>query len=500
VGRTARRRRARRLADATEALERGRLDQPVGVGGRDEMGRLALAFESLARELAERSRVADDTLHRLGHDLAEPLVTLRDATRVLAGELGAEPRQQQLAQLIGDAADDLVRRVDRITEHPTAPKALEGPALKLLDAPLRMLPEPMVNDEERVVNVDAGRRGRDGARGGPRYVSDADPGIRRRRKGKGFEYLDAQGRRIGDRHTVARIRALVIPPAWRDVWICPRADGHIQAIGRDARGRKQYRYHADWREVRDATKYERMVPFARRLPAIRRRVAQDLKRQGLPREKVLALVVRLLETTSIRVGNSEYARTNGSFGLTTLRGRHVAGLGRPVRFRFKGKSGKLHEIDVEDRRLARLVARSRTCRARSSSSTSTTTARRADRLGRRERVPARDRGRGVHGEGLPHVGRHRRRRARAGGSARTRVRGRDEARGRRRDQGRRRAARQHGRRLPEVLRAPAGARRVRERRDARHGDARRRRGLTADERATLALLAPRPAARRRAAS
>jgi len=190
---------------------------------------------------------------------------------------------------------------------------------------------------------------------GLRYVSDADPGIRRRRKGKGFEYLDAQGRRVGDRHTVARIRALVIPPAWRDVWICPRADGHIQAVGRDARRRKQYRYHADWREVRDATKYERMVPFARRLPAIRRRVAQDLKRAGLPREKVLALVVRLLETTSIRVGNAEYARTNGSFGLTTLRDRHVAVSAGRVRFRFKGKSGKLHEIDVEDRRLARLV-------------------------------------------------------------------------------------------------------------------------------------------------
>jgi DNA topoisomerase-1 len=190
---------------------------------------------------------------------------------------------------------------------------------------------------------------------GLRYVSDADPGIRRRRKGKGFEYLDPQGRRIGDRHTLARIRALVIPPAWRDVWICPRADGHIQAVGRDARRRKQYRYHAGWREIRDATKYERMVPFARRLPAIRRRVAQDLRRPGLPREKVLALVVRLLETTCIRVGNSEYARTNGSFGLTTLRDRHAAVSAGRVRFRFKGKSGKVHEIAVEDRRLARLV-------------------------------------------------------------------------------------------------------------------------------------------------
>jgi DNA topoisomerase-1 len=190
---------------------------------------------------------------------------------------------------------------------------------------------------------------------GLRYVSDADPGIARRRAGGGFVYVDPDGRRIGDRHVLARIRALVIPPAWRDVWICSRADGHIQAVGRDARGRKQYRYHADWRQVRDATKYERLVPFARRLPAIRRRVAADLRRQGLPREKVLALVVRLLETTSIRVGNEEYARQNGSFGLTTLRGRHASISQRRVRFRFRGKSGKMHDVDVEDRRLARLV-------------------------------------------------------------------------------------------------------------------------------------------------
>ncbi len=141
------------------------------------------------------------------------------------------------------------------------------------------------------------------------------------------------------------------------MWICPRADGHIQAVGRDARGRKQYRYHAEWREVRDANKYERMVPFARRLPGIRRQLARDLRRQGLPREKVLALVVRLLETTSIRVGNHEYARTNGSFGLTTLRNHHASVSGSRVRFRFRGKGGKRHEIDVSDRRVARLIRR-----------------------------------------------------------------------------------------------------------------------------------------------
>ncbi len=188
-----------------------------------------------------------------------------------------------------------------------------------------------------------------------RYVSDADPGISRRRAGGGFVYLDADGRRIGDRHTLARIRALAVPPAWRDVWICARADGHIQAVGRDQRGRKQYRYHAEWRLVRDATKYDRMVPFARRLPSIRRRIAADLRRPGLPREKVLALVVRLLETTRVRVGNAEYARDNGSFGLTTLRNRHASVSGARIRFRFRGKSGKMHDVDVEDRRIARLV-------------------------------------------------------------------------------------------------------------------------------------------------
>ena len=192
---------------------------------------------------------------------------------------------------------------------------------------------------------------------GLRYVSDEDGGIHRRRAGTGFVFHDAQGRRVADRHTLARIRALAIPPAWRDVWICPRADGHIQAVGRDARGRKQYRYHADWRNVRDANKYDRMVPFARRLPAIRRRLAGDLGKPGLPREKVLALVVRLLETTAIRIGNSEYARTNGSFGLTTLRNRHVAVSAGRVRFRFRGKGGKHYEVDVNDRRLARLIRR-----------------------------------------------------------------------------------------------------------------------------------------------
>ncbi len=152
-----------------------------------------------------------------------------------------------------------------------------------------------------------------------------------------------------------RIRALAIPPAWERVWICPRADGHIQATGYDARGRKQYRYHPEWRRVRDETKYDRLADFARRLPAVRRRIARDLAKRGLPREKVLATVVRLLETTLIRVGNAEYARENGSFGLTTLRNRHAEVTSGSVRFRFRGKSGRDHEVGLQDRQIARIV-------------------------------------------------------------------------------------------------------------------------------------------------
>ena len=170
-------------------------------------------------------------------------------------------------------------------------------------------------------------------------------------------YDDAGGRRIRDRETLARIKRLAIPPAWREVWICPLAHGHLQASGRDARGRKQYRYHARWRVVRDETKYARMIAFAAVLPSVRRRVDADLKRPGLPREKVLAAVVRLLEITRIRVGNEEYARANRSFGLTTLRTRHVDIDGATLTFEFRGKGGRQHRVDVNDRRLARLVGR-----------------------------------------------------------------------------------------------------------------------------------------------
>jgi DNA topoisomerase I len=190
---------------------------------------------------------------------------------------------------------------------------------------------------------------------GLRYVSAEDPGIRRKRNGKGFTYLSAGGRPVRDPQVLARIRSLVIPPAWGNVWICTSATGHIQAIGYDARGRKQYRYHPLYRAVRDATKFTRLVAFGLTLPKIRESVAADLKLSGLPRRKVLATVVQLLEDTCIRVGNEEYAKENASFGLTTLRNKHVQINGQTLRFHFKGKSGQLHDVELTDRRLARIL-------------------------------------------------------------------------------------------------------------------------------------------------
>jgi DNA topoisomerase-1 len=190
-----------------------------------------------------------------------------------------------------------------------------------------------------------------------RYVTDAQPGIHRRRMGQAFRYRGVDGRPLRDPSALRRIRALAIPPAWRQVWICPVAHGHLQAVGRDARGRKQYRYHARWRAVRDETKFARLVEFARALPSIRARVAADLARPGLPRAKVLATVVRLLETTAIRVGNEAYVRQNGSFGLTTLRSRHVTVRGSRLCFEFRGKGGKRHSVEVTDRRIASIVRR-----------------------------------------------------------------------------------------------------------------------------------------------
>src|SRR4051794_17222172 len=188
-----------------------------------------------------------------------------------------------------------------------------------------------------------------------RYVSDDKPGIERRRAGVGFSYRDPTGKTIRDAETLSRIKKLAIPPAWTDVWICPDPNGHIQAVGRDARGRKQYRYHPRWRAVRDEAKYGRLVEFGRLLPRLRARVDRDLRRRGLPREKVLAAIVRLLETTLIRVGNAEYAKQNKSYGLTTLRDRHARINGARVAFDFHGKSGIKHHIGLVDGRLARIV-------------------------------------------------------------------------------------------------------------------------------------------------
>ena len=191
---------------------------------------------------------------------------------------------------------------------------------------------------------------------GLQYVSDERPGYRRKASGKHFDYLDAEGKPIRDEQRLVRIKRLAIPPAWTDVWICPSPNGHVQGTGRDARGRKQYRYHDRWREVRDENKFDRLAQFAKALPNIRRRVAQDLKLPGLPRRKVLATIVRLLEGTFIRIGNEEYARENKSFGLTTLKNRHVKVRGAQMRFRFRGKSGIQQEVDITDRRLAKVVA------------------------------------------------------------------------------------------------------------------------------------------------
>ena len=215
----------------------------------------------------------------------------------------------------------------------------------------RTVAEPNLNGAIAEELVDAAEEA------GLQYVSDERPGYRRKAKGKHFEYLDTNGKSICDEQRLLRIKRLAIPPAWTDVWICPSPNGHIQATGRDARGRKQYRYHERWREVRDENKFDRLAQFAKALPNIRRRVARDLKLPGLPQQKVLATIVRLLERTFIRIGNEEYARDNKSFGLTTFKNRHVKVKGAQILFRFRGKSGRQHEVDVTDRRVAKIVAK-----------------------------------------------------------------------------------------------------------------------------------------------
>lgn len=190
---------------------------------------------------------------------------------------------------------------------------------------------------------------------GLRYVTDEAPGIRRRRAGRGFVYLEPGGRRISDATEIERIKRLAIPPAWTDVWICQSSNGHILATGRDARGRKQYRYHPRWRSVRDGHKFERTLSFAESLPGLRRRVRVDMAHTGLGKEKVVAAVVALLDSCFARIGNESYAKSNGSFGLTTLRDRHARFDGSTLRLRYKGKGGKEHEAHIDDRRIVHIV-------------------------------------------------------------------------------------------------------------------------------------------------
>lgn len=201
--------------------------------------------------------------------------------------------------------------------------------------------------------VEANKRAAQGA--GLKYVSPEDPGIKRVMISSGFAYVGRGGKRVRDAKTLSRIKSLVIPPAWKDVWICVDPKGHLQAIGRDARGRKQYRYHPRWREARDDSKYHKLIDFAQALPKIRRAVRRDLKKHGLTREKVLAAVIAIMEKTLIRVGNDEYATKNDSYGLTTLNDKHAKVNGRKVRFEFRGKSGVAHEIDLDDQKLAEIV-------------------------------------------------------------------------------------------------------------------------------------------------
>ena len=194
---------------------------------------------------------------------------------------------------------------------------------------------------------------------GLRYVCDNTPGIKRKRAGKGFSYIGVDGKPIGDPEELNRFKVLAIPPAWTKVWICPLPNGHLQATGRDEKGRKQYRYHPDWQKIRSQTKFDRMIAFGSTLPLIRQKTEEHLSLRKLSREKVLATVVRLLETTCIRVGNVEYAKQNNSFGLTTMRNRHVDISGSKVRFQFRGKSGVQHELELDDRRIARIVKQCR---------------------------------------------------------------------------------------------------------------------------------------------
>jgi DNA topoisomerase-1 len=211
----------------------------------------------------------------------------------------------------------------------------------------------MIQEKDNDPNVSDARSA------GLRYITDSIPGITRKKKGKSFQYFDPSGKKITDEKTLLRIKKLVLPPAWKNIWINPHANGHLQATGRDVKGRKQYKYHQSWREIRDGNKYEKLISFAETLPGIREKTEEHLRLPGLPKEKVTAIVVRLLELTCIRIGNEEYAKQNQSFGLTTFHDQHVEISGSKVTFEFKGKSGKMHSIGLQDKRLAALIKKCR---------------------------------------------------------------------------------------------------------------------------------------------
>jgi len=259
-------------------------------------------------------------------------------------KLTVVPRRQKAARRVAGRAR---ARTTRSNQSTTLPANVRSGAITRLARPTSAQ-RPAVVASDVMASARAARL---------HYVRDDEPGLRRKRRGRGFVYLDGRGRKVSDKETLRRIGALVIPPAWTEVWICARPHGHLQATGRDAKGRKQYRYHARWRAVRDETKFERMIAFGEALPALRARLERDLAQPGLPREKVLATVVRLLDLTLIRVGNEEYARANDSYGLTTLREEHVDVKGRHLFFHFRGKAGKEHSIALEDAKLAKIVRR-----------------------------------------------------------------------------------------------------------------------------------------------
>ena len=289
------------------------------------------------------------------------------------------------------------------------------------------------------------------------YVSDSEPGIRRKRSGKGFSFVGANGKPVSDRKTLARIRALVIPPAWTDVWICADPDGHIQATGRDQRGRKQYRYHPRWSASRDEVKYSSLAEFARALPSIRERIDTDLRKRELPRERVVASVVWLLDNTMIRVGNAAYARDNKSFGLTTLRSRHVAVEGAKLRFAFKGKSGKEWKLKLIDRRMAKIIRSIQELPGQHLFQyLDEDGERRIVQVAGRQRLYPRGGRRRFQLEAFPHLGRHG---AGSGAVCRDASAGNQERRGPRHERGDRRrgaASRQHPHRLPQMLHPSGG--------------------------------------------